>query len=346
MSQITIISNIKEEIPRKYLEQLFKLMQVNNQEILKIKPPSIGHFKRAWVLGSSSEEKICYLLAINPDDEVIGYGLCSWNINYDNLDKGYVWVHIAKKYRRKGYGTQLFLKAVEILPEQITGLYIETFEDTDGILFVKSLGVKEAYKETLSASDLTKFNPEEVKKEAKVQREKANEKGYEIIYIDALEEILHVDFNKYVEMLEEIWNDMPREELTFEDYKLSIERVKKMNQRRLLRGDSIMTFVAIHKESGDPIGVTNSYLNEFQSTLARQGDTGIVRAHRGHGLGLVLKYQMLEKLLFETDAKLWRTGNAGSNEHMLRINQLLKYEPFTCVHEFEVNKKDLLKRLK
>ncbi len=346
MSQITIISKAKEEIPKKYLEQLFKLMQINNQEILKIKPPSIGYFKRVWVLGSSSEEKVSYLLAINSEDEVIGYGQCSWNINYDNLDKGYVWVHIARKYRRKGFGTQLFIKSIENLPDQITGLYIETFEDTDGLRFIESLGVKEGYKETLSISDLTKFNQDEVKKEAKAQREKANEKGYEIIYIDALEHILHIDFQKYAEMLEEIWNDMPREELTFEDYKLSVERVQKMNQRRYLTGDYVMTFVAIHKESGDPIGLTNSYISEYQPTLVRQGDTGIVRAHRGHGLGLALKYQMLEKLLFETEAKLWRTGNAGSNEHMLRINRLLKYEPFTCVHEFELNKKDLLERLK
>lgn len=346
MAQITIISSAKEEIPKKYLEQLFKLMQINNQEILKIKPPSIGYFKRAWVLGPSSEEKVSYLLAINSEDEVIGYGYCSWNIKYDNLDKGYVWVHIARKYRRKRFGTQLFIKSLENFPEQITGLYIETFKNTDGLRFIESLGVKERYKETLSASDLTKFNKEEVRQEAKAQREKANEKGYEIIYIDTIEQILHVDYQKYVEMLEEIWNDMPREELTFEDSKLSVERIQKMNQRRLLMGEYIMTFVAIHKESGDPIGLTNSYISEYQSTLARQGDTGIVRAHRGHGLGLALKYQMLEKLLFETDAKLWRTGNAGSNEHMLRINRILKYEPFTSFHEFELNKKDLLKRLR
>ena len=86
-------------------------------------------------------------------------------------------------------------------------------------------------------------------------------------------------------------------------------------------------------------------ISQFQPEVARQGDTGILKSHRGNGLGLAVKYQMLEKLLSETDAKYWRTGNAGSNEHMLRINRLLRHEPFVSVIEFEVNRNALLKKI-
>ncbi|MHA1122834.1 MAG: hypothetical protein ACTSPC_08555, partial [Candidatus Heimdallarchaeota archaeon] len=104
------------------------------------------------------------------------------------------------------------------------------------------------------------------------------------------------------------------------------------------------TFVAIHKETKEIAGVTVTYINEHHTKIAHQQDTGVVRAHRGNGLGLALKYQMLEKLLFETKATKWQTGNAGSNEHMLRINNMLNHEPFTSIPVYEISKLDLLKR--
>jgi GNAT superfamily N-acetyltransferase len=146
-------------------------------------------------------------------------------------------------------------------------------------------------------------------------------------------------------MAQEIWNDMPLEELTYEDEILDVARYQEMIQRQVLIGNHIMTFVAIHKETNVQAGVTVSYINEHHTEIAHQQDTGVVRAHRGKGLGLTLKYQMLEKLLEETKAVKWQTGNAGSNEHMLRINNILKHVPFVSIPVYEREKSELLKRL-
>lgn len=345
MNQLKFIAGAKEEIPAKYLNQLFNLMQVNYIEILKEEPAELEYYRKTWALGVSSDQKMIYVLVINQDDKVIGYGYGSWNIKYDNLDKGYFWVHTTKNERRKGIGKRTLKEITERFPPQITGIVTEVFSETDGVPFAESLQMKKNYTEVLSSSDLTKFDPEEVKQEARRLKQLVIEKGYEIIYIDNMNHVFHLDFVKYVEMAQEIWNDMPLEELTYEDEILSVERYQEMIQRQVLSGNHIMTFVAIHKETNEQAGVTVTYINEHHSKIAHQQDTGVVRSHRGKGLGLALKYQMLEKLLFETKAVKWQTGNAGSNEHMLRINIILNHEPFTSIPIYEITKSDLLKRL-
>ena len=107
-----------------------------------------------------------------------------------------------------------------------------------------------------------------------------------------------------------------------------------------------MTFVVIHKGTNEPVGVTCTYISKYQPENAIQEDTGIISSHRGKGLGLAIKYQMLDKLLNETNTKFWRTGNAGSNEHMLRINRILKYDPYQRIFVFEFTKDELNQKLK
>ena len=345
MNQLKFIAGTKEEIPAKYLDQLFVLMLANYKEILKDDPPEIEYYRKTWSLGVSSEQKLIYVLVINQEERVLGYSYGSWNIKYDNLDKGYFWVHIAKSERRKGLGKRTLKELITKFPQQVTGLATEVFTETDGVLFIESLKMKKNYEEVLSSTDLTKFDPEEVKKESRKLKQQALEKGYEIIYIDNMDHVFHLDFIKYVEMAQEIWNDMPLEELTYEDEVLSVERYQEMIQRKVLSGNHIMTFVAIHKETNEQAGMTATRINEHHSEIAHQQDTGVVRSHRGNGLGLALKYQMLEKLLIETKAIKWQTGNAGSNEHMLRINDILKHEPFVNIPVYEMEKTKLLEKL-
>jgi RimJ/RimL family protein N-acetyltransferase len=57
-----------------------------------------------------------------------------------------------------------------------------------------------------------------------------------------------------------------------------------------------------------------------------QGDTGVLRHHRGHRLGMLVKTAMLEWLATE-EPRLRRieTGNAASNNYMISINERLGF---------------------
>ena len=57
-----------------------------------------------------------------------------------------------------------------------------------------------------------------------------------------------------------------------------------------------------------------------------QADTSVVRAHRGHRLGLLLKADMLRWLADkEPQLETLDTWNAESNDHMVGVNQRLGY---------------------
>ncbi len=58
-----------------------------------------------------------------------------------------------------------------------------------------------------------------------------------------------------------------------------------------------------------------------------QLDTSVRRGHRGHRLGLLLKIAMLRWLAEEEpQLRTIDTGNAASNSHMIKVNEILGYQ--------------------
>jgi hypothetical protein len=56
--------------------------------------------------------------------------------------------------------------------------------------------------------------------------------------------------------------------------------------------------------------------------------TAVNRPHRGHRLGLLIKVAMLEQLATrEPQVAFTEAWNAGTNAHMVAINQALGYRP-------------------
>ncbi|MDX6302180.1 MAG: hypothetical protein QOF53_3394 [Nocardioidaceae bacterium] len=70
--------------------------------------------------------------------------------------------------------------------------------------------------------------------------------------------------------------------------------------------------------------------------VARQHDTAVARAHRGHRLGLLLKAGML---LWPAEAEpqieTMDTHNAESNDHMISVNEALGYRVMARAVEFQ-----------
>ena len=68
--------------------------------------------------------------------------------------------------------------------------------------------------------------------------------------------------------------------------------------------------------------------SRLRPSLGRQGDTGVVAAHRGHGLGRWLKAENLRRALdHQPGIEVVETYNAESNPHMLAINVDMGFRP-------------------
>jgi len=89
-------------------------------------------------------------------------------------------------------------------------------------------------------------------------------------------------------------------------------------------GTSAASFAAA---TGEMAGLTQIFVDPEYPEWGHQGLTAVIRQHRGHRLGLLIKAAMLEWLATE-EPKLERiaTDNAAVNKYMIAVNETLGYE--------------------
>ena len=121
-------------------------------------------------------------------------------------------------------------------------------------------------------------------------------------------------------------NDAPTDDLDIEDEVFSPERIRAYETAQLASGAGFHRLVARHRTSGQLAGQSVVVVEPDRPHLAEQHDTSVVRAHRGHRLGLLLKAEMLGWLR-ETRPEVASidTWNAASNSHMIAVNEALGY---------------------
>jgi hypothetical protein len=86
------------------------------------------------------------------------------------------------------------------------------------------------------------------------------------------------------------------------------------------------SLAALHDNTGDMAALTVVTVDPDVPDWGHQQITAVTKAHRGHRLGLLVKTAMLGWLA-ETEPRLEHidTWNAGSNQHMIAINESLGY---------------------
>jgi len=121
-------------------------------------------------------------------------------------------------------------------------------------------------------------------------------------------------------------NDAPLDDLDIEDEVFSAERTRNYEIATELRGQRLYRVIARHRDTGELAGHTAVGVYADRPWLGYQHDTSVVRAHRGHRLGLLVKTAMnLWLAEAEPELKTIDTWNAESNDHMIGVNEELGY---------------------
>ena len=121
-------------------------------------------------------------------------------------------------------------------------------------------------------------------------------------------------------------NDAPTDDLEIDDELFTPERVRAYEDAQLARGGGFHRLVARHRATGELAGHTVVKIEADRPHLGEQHDTSVVRAHRGHRLGLLLKTEMMLWLReVEPQLESVDTWNAESNDHMISVNETLGY---------------------
>lgn len=123
----------------------------------------------------------------------------------------------------------------------------------------------------------------------------------------------------------EAMNDAPYGDEPHEDMTWDAERVRLLEQHRMKMRARVYYTVAVHDATGEVAGYTELIVTDPSAT-AEQDDTGVLRAHRGNGLGLLMKSANLLWLrAAEPQITTIATWNAASNKHMLAVNHKMGF---------------------
>jgi GNAT superfamily N-acetyltransferase len=106
----------------------------------------------------------------------------------------------------------------------------------------------------------------------------------------------------------------------------SVERVRRVEADYREGGFELRVVVAVDSR-GEVVGLTELKLRRLDPGRLRQGDTAVLAAHRGHGLGVAMKAAMLRWFTADVTGlrDVW-TNTGAANKHMIDVNRRLGFE--------------------
>jgi len=253
------------------------------------------------------------------DDQIVGTASLELD-RWDNLHMGYAFCSVHPDVWGRGIGTALLDAQVEVCREQARTL-IMTFGNRDtpgehlkleyGFEIAQRMEQRRLHPQRLDYDDIASLAADAAGKAA----------DYELVRLDGPapaewhEELVH---------LFEGINDAPSDDLAVVPNAFPVERIRAYESAMAHRRQHLYRLIARHKETGSWAGHTIVCVDEHCPGAAMQEDTTVVRAHRGHRLGIWLKTAML-LWLHEVEPELQTidTWNAESNTHMIAVNDEL-----------------------
>ncbi|MEV6012176.1 GNAT family N-acetyltransferase [Streptomyces sp. NPDC051976] len=133
-------------------------------------------------------------------------------------------------------------------------------------------------------------------------------------------------------------DDMPVGEMDFGEVRWDVDRVREIAEAIARRGELLLTVAALSEADGSVAGYTELVLPGEGVGRAQQYDTAVLPAHRGHGLGLWVKAEMLRLVgsVYPRLAEI-QTDNADDNRHMLAVNTSLGFRPLRRTVEYQLD---------
>ena len=130
--------------------------------------------------------------------------------------------------------------------------------------------------------------------------------------------------------------DAPHDE-NVEPMNWDADRVRKEDERAVADGIPCYSVAAIDDAAGAAAALSQVYVDPDITGWAWQGLTAVVRGHRGHRLGMLVKVAMLEWLA-EAAPQLQHsvTFNAASNQYMIAVNERLGHRVSDVFRAFEL----------
>ena len=140
----------------------------------------------------------------------------------------------------------------------------------------------------------------------------------------------------YAWMKSRMSTDAPNGELDVAEEVWDRGRVERLDAKDDAGGFRRFTTAAQHVPTGRLVAFTDLYVRPGVSSVARQDDTLVVREHRGHRLGMLVKGELMLHLHDALpDTTTVETFNAEENRNMLAINETMGFTPVLYAGEWQ-----------
>ncbi|EWM13748.1 acetyltransferase, GNAT family [Kutzneria sp. 744] len=117
-------------------------------------------------------------------------------------------------------------------------------------------------------------------------------------------------------------HDSPLGDAGYRFAQWSVDRVREAEAERRKSKVEQMVVVAVHKESGTVAALTELALHPHRRDVAFQGETAVIEAHRGLGLGRCIKGRMIRWLRSDRpEFERILTTTASENAGMINVNR-------------------------
>lgn len=253
--------------------------------------------------------------AVYLDERLVGFSQV-WLPRGDSAHVGVVWPCVHPEVRGRGVGTALlrFLVA-ELCADGRTAVEGSCVQDSAGHRWALGLGARPVHATVLQRLAITTADRSRWDVPAPA--------GYRAV---AWSDDAPDDLVAGYAAARNAMQDAPTGESAYRSPHWTPERIREHEAECVRAGHRQRVVVAVHEATGEVAGLTVLSLHAHRDDLAFQGDTAVIGAHRGHGLGRFVKAEMARWLVAnEPTVTRVITSTGAANRHMIRVNHEIGY---------------------
>jgi GNAT superfamily N-acetyltransferase len=265
-------------------------------------------------------------------DEPVGFAIV--DIRTGNGNEHMAWVtdlFVLAPHRRRGVGRALLDAVTARARAAGRTLVLSGFEErsADGRAFAEAVGCT-----ITNAEKQNRVRVADIDRALMERWLASSPEGYSLVLVD---DVVPEGLLDAFVTLEAAMNDAPRTE-SLGAFTYTPERRRAAEAEHVESGVRQWFAIARHDASGELAGYTEMLLRPYKPWFVEQGDTAVIAAHRGHGIGRWLKAANALRVLDERpDARVIETWNDGTNRWMLAINTEMGFRPVATWIEAELD---------